>query len=115
MQCVVVGAREAPVRGQRITPIRGTGYLFDVQAATICRSWKGFAVIYHNPPQSVLGRAEVVTFLDPNVPGWKEVVVRRAVGLKTDPANLAVINIPVDSTDQPALQAWRDRIAQARV
>jgi hypothetical protein len=71
-------------------------------------------MIYHNPPVAVLGRAEVVTLLDPDVPGWKEVVVRRPAGLKTDPGNLAVINIPVDSTDAVLLQTWRDRIASAR-
>jgi hypothetical protein len=71
-------------------------------------------MIYHNPPTNVLGRAEVITFLDPGVPGWKEVVVGRLPGLKAGSGDLDVINIPVDSTDATVLQRWRDAIEQAR-
>jgi hypothetical protein len=71
-------------------------------------------MIYHNPPQSVLGQAEVVTLLDPSVPGWKEVIVSRKNGLKAGSGDLAVINIPVDSTDPAVLQKWRDLVSQAR-
>ena len=71
-------------------------------------------MIYHNPPKAVIGQAEVVTLLDPNVPGWKEVVVSRKAGLEVGPKDLDVINIPVDSTDPNVVQQWRDRISEAR-
>lgn len=71
-------------------------------------------MIYHNPPSAVLAEAELITFIDPGVRGWKEIVVRRKAGLATGPGNLAVINIPVDSTDAAGLQNWRERIAKAR-
>lgn len=71
-------------------------------------------MIYHNPPTAVLGRAEVITFFDVDVPGWKEVVVNREVGLKAGSGVLDTINIPVNSRDAGQLQTWRDRIAAAR-
>ena len=72
-------------------------------------------MIYHNPPKAVLAEAEVVTFFDLEVPGWKEVVVTRKVGLRSGSGDLDAINIPVDSKDAAQLQAWRDRIHQARL
>jgi len=71
-------------------------------------------MIYHNPPPAALAEAEVITLIDLNVPRWKEVVVTRKLGLSAGRGDLAVINIPVDSTDAKALQGWRERIAQAR-
>jgi hypothetical protein len=72
------------------------------------------AMIYHNPPSAILSQAEVVTLLDLNVPGWKEVVVSRKVGLRAGSGDLAVINIPVNSKDVNELRDWRERIALAK-
>jgi hypothetical protein len=63
---------------------------------------------------AVLAKAEVVTFIDPKVPGWKKVVVSGKAGTKSGAKDLDVINIPVDSNDANLLQSWRERIAQAR-
>ncbi len=71
-------------------------------------------MVYHNPTNAVLSAAEMVTLFDLNVPGWKEVVVRRKAGATVSAATLSVINIPVDSKDSRSVQRWRDRIAEAR-
>jgi hypothetical protein len=71
-------------------------------------------VIYDNPPDKLLRAADLVGLFDPYVPGWHEIVIDAVEKTPMAPRDFMVVDIPVDSTDAVAVQAWRDRVAEVR-
>jgi hypothetical protein len=70
-------------------------------------------MIFTNPNDGVLKSADIIALFDKAVPDWHEIVV--SVPESREPSTTyLVVDIPVDSTDAVAVQAWRDRIVAAR-
>ena len=69
-------------------------------------------MIFTNPNDKVLKNADMIALFDKSVPGWHEIVV--PLTAEHSPTTYLVVDIPVDSTDAEAVQAWRDKIGKAR-
>jgi hypothetical protein len=70
-------------------------------------------MIFDNPSDALLASADTIALFDPKWASWHEVVVHAPVSPRSG-NRFTVIDIPVDSTNAAAVQAWRDRIATAR-
>jgi hypothetical protein len=72
------------------------------------------AMIFPDPTNDVLCAADLIALFDPGVPGWHEVVTSLLKGERHSSTDFLVVDIPVDSTDEPAVRAWKDRITTVR-
>lgn len=70
-------------------------------------------MIVQNPSDAALKSADAIALFDPVRPDWHEVIV--VAGARPAHAQgFSVLDIPVDSTDEAAIQKLRNRIAAAR-
>jgi len=70
-------------------------------------------MIVSNPSDEALRSADAIALFDPNRPDWHEVVIV-AGARPLHGQGFVVLDIPVDSADESAVQHQRDRIRAAR-
>lgn len=70
-------------------------------------------MVVQKPTDEQIQSADIITFFDPNRPGFYQIVID-AVRYKKPPRDLDVIDIPVDSTKLAEVDRLRDRIKALR-
>lgn len=71
-------------------------------------------MIVPKPSDEQIRSAHVITFFDPQRPGFYQVVVDNLDRTKPPPKDALVLDVPVDSTNFEMLELWMDWILKAR-
>jgi len=71
-------------------------------------------MIVPKPTEEQIRSAQVITFFDPQRPGYYQVVVDAVDRTKKLPRDLLVVDIPVDSTNADMIQHMLDWIEKVR-
>jgi len=72
-------------------------------------------MIYENPTDEVLWKADSITLIDPRVPGWaKQLVTSLTFVFPTAEHEYVHVEIPVDSTNQSEFDFWYARMVKAK-